>query len=39
MAKYASLGVDCVILSPTIGTPATWIDGMAPFVAQLAELE
>ena len=39
MAKYASLGVDCVIVSPTIGTPATWIDGMAPVVAQLAALE
>jgi F420-dependent oxidoreductase-like protein len=39
MAKYAGLGVDCVIVSPTIGTPATWIDGMAPVVAQLAELE
>jgi hypothetical protein len=38
MAKYASLGVDCAIVSPTTGTPATWIDGMAPVVPQLAEL-
>ncbi|MBB4685057.1 F420-dependent oxidoreductase-like protein [Amycolatopsis jiangsuensis] len=38
MADYAKLGVQTVIITPTTGTPAAWIDGMAPAVAQLAQL-
>ncbi|WP_405166370.1 LLM class F420-dependent oxidoreductase [Nocardia sp. NBC_01499] len=38
MADYAKLGVHAVIINPTTGSPAAWIDGMAPAVAQLAEL-
>ncbi|BCK56708.1 LLM class F420-dependent oxidoreductase [Nocardia wallacei] len=38
MADYATLGIDAVIVTPTTGSPAAWIDGMAPAVAQLAEL-
>ncbi|WP_433657783.1 LLM class F420-dependent oxidoreductase [Nocardia sp. CA-128927] len=38
MADYAKLGVHSVIITPTTGSPAAWIDGMAPAVAQLAEL-
>lgn len=38
MADYAALGVDTVIITPTTGSPAAWIDGMAPAVKQLAEL-
>ncbi|MET7767322.1 LLM class F420-dependent oxidoreductase [Nocardia sp. NPDC005366] len=38
MADYAKLGIDAVIINPTTGAPAAWIDAMAPVVAQLAEL-
>jgi len=38
MAPYAKLGVEAVIVTPTTGSPAAWIDAMAPAVAQLAEL-
>lgn len=38
MADYAKLGIDTAIVIPTTGSPAAWIDGMAPAVAQLAEL-
>ena len=38
MAGYAELGVHAVIVTPTTGAPAAWIDGMAPAVDQLAEL-
>lgn len=38
MADYARLGVQTVIVTPTSGTPAAWIDAMAPAVRQLAEL-
>ena len=38
MARYAKLGVRTVIITPTTGSPAAWIDGMAPAVPQLAEL-
>lgn len=38
MADYAKLGVHAAILTPTTGSPAAWIDGMAPAVPQLAEL-
>ncbi|MEH3142795.1 MAG: LLM class F420-dependent oxidoreductase [Mycobacterium kyogaense] len=38
MADYAALGVDTAIITPTTGSPAAWIDAMAPTVKQLAEL-
>ncbi len=38
MDGYARLGVHTVIVTPTSGTPAAWIDAMAPAVRQLAEL-
>ncbi|MEV6554295.1 LLM class F420-dependent oxidoreductase [Nocardia sp. NPDC051756] len=38
MADYAKLGVHAAIIMPTTGSPAAWIDEMAPAVAQLAEL-
>lgn len=38
MADYAKLGVHTTIVIPTTGSPAAWIDGMAPAVPQLAEL-
>ncbi|MBF6231146.1 LLM class F420-dependent oxidoreductase [Nocardia farcinica] len=38
MADYAKLGIDQVIVTPTTGSPAAWIEGMAPAVPQLAEL-
>ncbi|MGO4647555.1 LLM class F420-dependent oxidoreductase [Nocardia sp. 2YAB30] len=38
MAAYAKLGVHAVIVTPTTGSPAAWIDAMAPIVPQLAEL-
>ncbi|WP_231645491.1 hypothetical protein [Mycolicibacterium mengxianglii] len=38
MADYAELGVHTVIVTPTTGSPAAWIDGMAPTVPQLANL-
>jgi F420-dependent oxidoreductase-like protein len=38
MADYAKLGVDTVIIAPMTGSPAAWIDGMAPTVPQLANL-
>jgi F420-dependent oxidoreductase-like protein len=38
MAGYAKLGVDTVIVAPTTGSPAAWIDGVAPVVPQLADL-
>ncbi|MEV0342639.1 LLM class F420-dependent oxidoreductase [Nocardia sp. NPDC050713] len=38
MADYAKLGVHTVIVVPTTGSPAAWIDGLAPAVPQLADL-
>lgn len=38
MADYARLGVDTVIVTPTTGSPAAWIDALAPAVPGLAEL-
>ncbi|AOS62936.1 LLM class F420-dependent oxidoreductase [Actinoalloteichus hymeniacidonis] len=38
MAGYAGLGVHRVIVMPTGGLPAAWIDGVAPIVPKLAEL-
>ncbi|PRC45830.1 LLM class F420-dependent oxidoreductase, partial [Mycobacterium sp. ITM-2017-0098] len=38
MAGYAELGVDEVIVFPPTGSPAKWIDSIAPTVKQLAEL-
>ncbi|MFX0577339.1 LLM class F420-dependent oxidoreductase [Nocardia nepalensis] len=38
MTDYAKLGVHTVIIIPTTGSPAAWIDRMAPAVPQLAEL-
>jgi F420-dependent oxidoreductase-like protein len=38
MADYAELGVDTVIVVPTTGSPAAWIDALAPAVPRLAEL-
>ncbi|MEU2256815.1 LLM class F420-dependent oxidoreductase [Nocardia xishanensis] len=38
MADYAKLGVQVVMVTPTTGSPAAWIDGFAPVVPQLAEL-
>ncbi|MCV7366040.1 LLM class F420-dependent oxidoreductase [Mycolicibacterium duvalii] len=38
MADYAQLGVHTAIVMPTTGSPAAWIDGMAPAVPKLAEL-
>ena len=38
MADYAALGVDAVMVMPTTGAPAAWIDAMAPVVGQIAEL-
>jgi F420-dependent oxidoreductase-like protein len=38
MADYAKVGVDGVIVTPTTGSPAAWIDAMAPAIRALAEL-
>ncbi|GAA5060480.1 LLM class F420-dependent oxidoreductase [Nocardia callitridis] len=38
MADYAKIGVQQVIVIPPTGSPAAWIDGVAPAVGQLAEL-
>lgn len=38
MGDYAKLGIDEVIVFPPTGSPAAWIDGIAPAVKQLAEL-
>ncbi|ASO19753.1 F420-dependent oxidoreductase-like protein [Actinoalloteichus hoggarensis] len=38
MAAYADLGVHTVMVMPTTGSPASWIDGVAPVVPRLAEL-
>ncbi|MBH0777147.1 LLM class F420-dependent oxidoreductase [Nocardia bovistercoris] len=38
MADYAKLGIHSAIITPTTGSPAAWIDGMAPAVPLLAEL-
>lgn len=38
MADYARIGVRTVIVTPTTGSPAAWIDALAPAVPQLAEL-
>ncbi|WP_040792413.1 LLM class F420-dependent oxidoreductase [Nocardia paucivorans] len=38
MAGYAELGVHTTIVMPPGGSPAAWIDGMAPVVPRLAEL-
>ncbi|MFF0458315.1 LLM class F420-dependent oxidoreductase [Nocardia africana] len=38
MADYAKLGIDAVLITPTTGSPAAWIEDMAPAVPQLADL-
>ncbi|NMO93285.1 LLM class F420-dependent oxidoreductase [Actinomycetospora sp. TBRC 11914] len=38
MADYARHGVAQVMVTPTTGSPAAWIDGLAKAVPQLAEL-
>ncbi|VEG58270.1 putative F420-dependent oxidoreductase, Rv1855c family [Mycolicibacterium aurum] len=38
MAEYATLGIDEVIVFPPTGSPAKWIDSIAPAVKQLAEI-
>lgn len=38
MAGYAGLGVHTAIVMPPGGSPAAWIDSIAPVVPQLAEL-
>ncbi|WP_431969924.1 LLM class F420-dependent oxidoreductase [Nocardia sp. bgisy134] len=38
MADYAKLGVQAVMVIPTTGSPAAWIDDFAPAVSQLADL-
>ncbi|MFI5585896.1 LLM class F420-dependent oxidoreductase [Amycolatopsis sp. NPDC051758] len=38
MEGFAKLGVQTAIVTPTTGSPAAWIDGMAPTVPQLADL-
>ncbi|MGE2738027.1 LLM class F420-dependent oxidoreductase [Mycolicibacterium vaccae] len=38
MADYAKLGVETAIVMPTTGSPASWIDAIAPAVPRLAEL-
>jgi hypothetical protein len=38
MADYAKLGIQQVMIMPMAGSPAAWIDAMAPAVTQLAEL-
>lgn len=38
MADYAKLGIDAVLVTPTTGSPAAWIEQMAPVVPQLADL-
>lgn len=39
MASYAQLGVRTVIVTPTTGQPAAWIDAFAPAAPRLAELD
>ena len=38
MADYAKLGIQAVMITPLTGSPAAFIDGMAPAVPQLTEL-
>jgi hypothetical protein len=38
MEGFAKLGVQTAIVTPTTGSPAAWIEGMAPTVPQLADL-
>ncbi|HEX2287071.1 MAG TPA: LLM class F420-dependent oxidoreductase [Mycobacterium sp.] len=38
MADYAKVGVQTAIVMPTTGSPAAWIDSMAPAIRALAEL-
>jgi F420-dependent oxidoreductase-like protein len=38
MADYAKVGVQAAIVMPTTGSPAAWIDAMAPAIRNLAEL-
>ena len=38
MADYAKLGVHQVMVTPTSGSPAAWIEGMTPAISQLADL-
>jgi F420-dependent oxidoreductase-like protein len=38
MAAYAKVGVQAAIVMPTTGSPAAWIDAMAPAIRQLAGL-
>jgi alkanesulfonate monooxygenase SsuD/methylene tetrahydromethanopterin reductase-like flavin-dependent oxidoreductase (luciferase family) len=37
MADYAKVGVQAAIVMPTTGSPAAWIDAMAPAIRDLAE--
>jgi F420-dependent oxidoreductase-like protein len=39
MADYARLGVHTVIVTPSTGSPAAWIDAFAPAAPRLAELD
>jgi F420-dependent oxidoreductase-like protein len=38
MADYAKLGVQTVIVTPTTGSPAAWIEQMSTTIPQLADL-
>ncbi len=38
MADYAKLGIHMVMITPRTGSPAAWIEQMAPVVPQLADL-
>lgn len=38
MADYATVGVHAVYVTPTSGSPAGWIDAMAPTARRLADL-
>lgn len=38
MKPYADLGVEAVIVTPTTGSPAAWIEELAPSVPRLADL-
>ncbi len=38
MGEYAKLGIDDVIVFPPTGSPAKWINSIAPAVKQLAEI-
>jgi hypothetical protein len=38
MAGFVKVGVQTAIVMPPGGSPAKWVDGIAPVVPQLAEL-